>query len=56
MHPEYFSPGNFKSMFACFGANHSSFNKKRGDFEQKIVISSNMKMKPLLANHEVFVH
>ena len=32
------------------GANHSSFNKKRGDFEQKIIISSNMKMKPLLAN------
>ena len=30
------------------GANHSSFNKKRGDFEQKIIISSNMEMKTLL--------
>ena len=30
------------------GANHSSFNKKRGDFEQKIIISSNMEMKKLL--------
>ena len=30
------------------GANHSSFNKKRGDFEQKIIISWNMEMKTLL--------
>ena len=30
------------------GANHSSFNKKRGDFEQKVIISSNMEMKTLL--------
>ena len=30
------------------GANHSSFNKKRGDFEQKIIISSNMEMKTVL--------
>ena len=31
------------------GANHSSFNKKRGDFEQNIIISSNMEMKTLLS-------
>ena len=38
------------------GANHSSFNRKRGDFEQKIIISSNMKMKPLLANMLLKLH